>query len=125
MTALGTDDSYGGPLTNSYDFTDISSGFFEAAQEKFKAWKDLTKYKKLDIEQDPLKQGFEGGSYDLIIACQVLHATKSMHNTMDNVRKLLKPGGKVLLIKTTQDQRDVQFAFGLLPGWWLSMALLW
>ena len=32
LTALGTDDSYGGPLTNSYDFTDISSGFFEAAR---------------------------------------------------------------------------------------------
>ena len=125
LTALGTDDSDGGPLATSYDFTDLSSGFFEAAQEKFKAWKNLIRYKKLDIEQDPLKQGFEGGSYDLIVACQVLHATKSMNNTMDNVRKLLKPGGKVLLIETTQDQRDVQFAFGLLPGWWLSMAQLW
>lgn len=125
LTALGTDDSDGGPVAASYDFTDLSSGFFEAAQEKFKAWKNLVRYKKLDIEQDPLNQGFEGGSYDLIVACQVLHATKSMDNTMDNVRKLLKPGGKVLLIETTQDQLDVQFAFGLLPGWWLSMAQLW
>lgn len=120
LNAIGTDNSDGGPLAASYDFTDLSSGFFEAAQEKFKAWKNLLKCKKLDIEQDPVKQGFEAGSYDLIVACQVLHATKSMTKTMDNVRRLLKPGGKILLIETTQDQLDVQLAFGLLPGWWLS-----
>lgn len=121
LTALGVDDCDGGPLAHSYDFTDLSSGFFEVAKGKFEAWKDLVRYKKLDIEQDPLKQGFEEGSYDLVVACQVLHATKSMTNTMDNVRKLMKPGGKLLLIETTKDQLDVQFAFGLLPGWWLSM----
>jgi acyl transferase domain-containing protein/ubiquinone/menaquinone biosynthesis C-methylase UbiE len=120
LNALGTDDSGFGPLAAQYDFTDISSGFFEAAQEKFKAWKNLIRYKKLDIEQDPVKQGFESGTYDLIIACQVLHATKSMDNTMANVRKLLKPGGKLFITETTQDQLDLQFVFGLLPGWWLS-----
>ena len=122
LNALGTDDSEFGPLAASYDFTDISSGFFEAAQEKFKAWKNLVRYRKLDIEQTPSKQGFEDGMYDLIIACQVLHATKSMENTMANVRKLLKPGGKLFIMETTQDQLDLQFAFGLLPGWWLSIA---
>ncbi|KAL8720573.1 MAG: hypothetical protein Q9225_002592 [Loekoesia sp. 1 TL-2023] len=120
LNVLGTDDSEFGPLAASYDFTDISSGFFGAAQENFESWKNLIRYKKLDIEQDPEKQGFESGTYDLIIACQVLHATKSMDNTMTNVRKLLKPGGKVCIMETTQDQLDLQFAFGLLPGWWLS-----
>ena len=122
LNALGEDDSGWGPLASSYDFTDVSSGFFEAAQEKFKPWKNLVRYKKLDIEQDPGKQGFETGTYDLIVASQVLHATKSMVNTMANVRKLLKPGGKLFLMETTQDQLDLQFAFGLLPGWWLSTA---
>ena len=125
LTAIGTDECDGGPLASSYDYTDLSSGFFEAAQEKFPAWKNLVRYKKLNIEQDPLDQGFEEGSYDLIVACQVLHATKSMHNTMERVRKLLKPGGKLLLMETTRDALDIQFAFGLLPGWWLSMIPLW
>jgi acyl transferase domain-containing protein len=122
LNALGTDDSGIGPLAASYDFTDISSGFFEAAQEKFSAWKNLVRYKKLDVEQDLVKQGFETGTYDLIVASQVLHATKSMDHTMANVRKLLKPGGKLFIMETTQDQLDLQFAFGLLPGWWLSTA---
>ena len=124
LDALGTDDSRVGPLAASYDFTDVSSGFFEAAQEKFKDWKDLVRYKKLDVEQDPVKQGFENGTYDLIVACQVLHATKSMDNTMTNVRNLLKPGGKLVIMETTKDQEDMQLVFGLLPGWWLSIARL-
>jgi hypothetical protein len=45
-----------------------------------------------------------------------------MKRTMANVRKLLKPGGKLLLLETTQDHVDLQFVFGLVPGWWLSMS---
>ena len=129
LNALGTSASGHGPAAASYDFTDVSSGFFEAAKEKFQDWKTLIRYKKLDIEQDPSKQGFEEGTYDVVIACQVLHATKSMHNTMSNVRKLLKPGGKLFLMETTQDQLDIQFVFGFLQGWWLSeyiaLSFLW
>jgi NADPH:quinone reductase-like Zn-dependent oxidoreductase/ubiquinone/menaquinone biosynthesis C-methylase UbiE len=120
LNAIGSSDSGHGPLAASYDFTDISSGFFEAAQDKFQAWKDLVRYRKLDIEQDPASQGFETGTYDLIMASQVLHATKSMQHTMGNVHKLLKPGGKLFIMETTKDQLDLQLAFGLLPGWWLS-----
>jgi acyl transferase domain-containing protein/ubiquinone/menaquinone biosynthesis C-methylase UbiE len=104
----------------SYDFTDVSSGFFEAAKEKFRDWASLMRFKKLDIEQDPAAQGFEEGTYDVVIACQVLHATQSMQNTMTNVRKLLKPGGKLFIMETTKDQMDIQFVFGVLQGWWLS-----
>jgi acyl transferase domain-containing protein/SAM-dependent methyltransferase len=121
LKALGDDKSGVGPLAASYDFTDISSGFFEAAQEKFEDWESLVRYKKLDIEDDPGKQGFETGTYDLIIACQVLHATKNMDRTMANVRRLLKPGGNLVIMETTQDQQDLLLAFGLLPGWWLSI----
>ncbi|KAJ4392595.1 hypothetical protein N0V85_006934 [Neurospora sp. IMI 360204] len=120
LDAIGTAEDGLGPRAASYDFTDVSSGFFEAAKEKFQPWKDLMRFKKLNIEQDPSSQGFEEGTYDVVIACQVLHATKSMDNTMRNVRKLLKPGGKLFIMETTQDQMDVQFVFGFLSGWWLS-----
>ncbi len=103
-----------------YDFTDISSGFFEMARQKFEAWGDLIHYTKLDVEVDPVAQGFEEGSYDLILACQVLHATKNMCRTLQNVRKLLRPGGKLMMIETTNDAIDIQIIFGTLPGWWLS-----
>nr|ALQ32969.1 putative polyketide synthase [Fusarium sp. NRRL 25184] len=118
LEVLGTSRS-GGPLAGLYHYTDVSMGFFEAAQAEFSAWSNILAFDKLDIEQDPAAQGFALGSYDVVIACQVLHATKSISRTMDHVRSLMKPES-LLLIETTQDQIDIQFIFGLLPGWWLS-----
>lgn len=108
------------PRLAHYDFTDVSSGFFEMARKKFSAWSDLISYKKFDVETDPETQGFEKGSYDLVIACQVLHATKAMDVTLKNVRTLLKPGGVLLMVETTRDVIDIQLVFGVLPGWWLG-----
>lgn len=104
----------------SYDFTDVSAGWFEAARERFAASQDVMTFRKLDIEAEPEDQGFELNSYDVIVACQVLHATKNMKRTLKNVHKLLKPGGRLILVETTQDQLDLCFFAGLLPGWWLS-----
>ncbi|KAF4462939.1 type I polyketide synthase [Fusarium albosuccineum] len=108
------------PRLSRYDFTDVSPGFLEAAHDKFAPWAHLMTFKTLDIENDPEQQGFELENYDLIIACQVLHATKNMTHTLTNVHKLLKPGGKLIMVETTQDAVDVQLVFGTVPGWWLS-----
>ncbi|KAK7995838.1 polyketide synthase [Apiospora marii] len=76
-------------------------------------WSEIFSCRRLNIETDLAEQGFETGSYDTIIACRVLHA-------MRNVRSFLNPGGKLLLVETTQDQMILQLIFGLMPGWWLS-----
>lgn len=103
-----------------YDFTDISGGFFEATRERLAEWQDVMTYSVLDIEKDPAGQGFECGSYDMVVACQVLHATSNMKRTLSHVRRLLRPGGKLVLVETTKDQLDAFFTFGMLPGWWLG-----
>ncbi|KAL7625998.1 hypothetical protein AAE478_002767 [Parahypoxylon ruwenzoriense] len=103
-----------------YTFTDVSAGFFLAAKKKLAGWVPDMDFKKLNVEEDPESQGFETGTHDLIVASLVLHATKSLHRTLSHVRKLLKPGGKLLLIETTRDVTDMQLIFGLFPGWWLS-----
>lgn len=109
-----------GTLLGHYDFTDVSSGFFEAARQKFATWGDMMDFKKLDIERDSAEQSFIPGSYDLIVASIVLYATKSLNRTMTHVRKLLKPGGKLSLLETTQDRVDLHLIFGTLQGLWLS-----
>lgn len=109
-----------GTLLGHYSFTDVSSGFFEAARQKFAGWTSLMDFNKLDIEQDPAEQGFELGSYDMVVASAVLHATKSLAKTLSNVRKLLKPGGKLILLEQTKDRLEVQIVFGTTPGWWLG-----
>ena len=99
-----------------YDFTDISSGFFERAREEQKGWDPKINYRKLNVEKDPVGQGFEPETYDLIIAANVLHATVSMDKTMRNVRKLLKSGGKAVVVELTSQLLSTSMVFGTLPG---------
>ncbi|KAF2093095.1 fatty acid synthase S-acetyltransferase [Rhizodiscina lignyota] len=104
-----------------YDFTDISPAFFEQAREKFPFCEDRMEYRTLNIESDPVQQGFDAEFYDCIIAANVLHATKNITATLRNVRKLLKPGGKLILFEITNTTLLVSsFVFGTTPGWWLS-----
>ncbi|KAI0435050.1 putative polyketide synthase [Xylaria sp. FL1042] len=117
LDALSADDTH---RFEHYDFTDISAGFFQSARERLERWGEMISFSTLDIEKDLEQQGFKLGSYDIIVAAQVLHATKNMTSTMSNVRKLLKDGGKLVLVETTRDSPDVQLVFGSVPGWWLS-----
>ncbi|CAI6088461.1 unnamed protein product [Clonostachys chloroleuca] len=118
--ARGQREGLGGSLLGRYTFTDISQGFFAAAREKLAPWQDMMEFKPLDISEDPATQGFEAETYDLIVAAQVLHATKNLATTLSHVRKLLKPGGRLLLFESTKGRLDEQVVFGVLPGWWLS-----
>ncbi|KAM3536862.1 hypothetical protein ARSEF1564_010215, partial [Beauveria bassiana] len=120
LGAIGQANAMGMYNAASYHYTDKSAGFFKDAREKFHSWIDLLQFQALDIEYDPAEQGFRDGFFDIVIASLSLHATACMETTMRHVRKLLKPNGKLLLIETTKDQLDVQFAFGMLPGWWFG-----
>ena len=99
-----------------YDFTDVSTGFFQKAKEKLSEWGEKIRYKRLDIEEDPIAQGFEAESYDLILAGNVLHATKNMTVTLRNVRALLRSGGKALISEVTSKLLYHTMLFGTLPG---------
>lgn len=103
-----------------YTFTDVSAGFFEAARERFAAWPNID-FAVLDISQDPLEQGFDAGTYDLVVAANVLHATPSLCQALRNVAKLLRPGtGRLLLQELCPAAKWMNFLFGTLPGWWLA-----
>ncbi|KAK8103678.1 uncharacterized protein PG998_010711 [Apiospora kogelbergensis] len=105
----------------SYTFTDISSGFFEKAAEVFSSSSAKMAFRVLDIEKDIVDQGFAEGSFDVIIASLVLHATRDLTQTLQNVRRLLKPGGYLLLLEITEnEQMRFGLLFGGLPGWWLG-----
>lgn len=103
-----------------YEYTDTSASFFEQARDDFSAYASRMRFSTLDIEQNPSEQGFSNGTYDVVIAANVLHATPNLDITLRNVHRLLKPGGKLVLLEQTGDFPRGGFAFGLLPGWWLS-----
>lgn len=94
-----------------YHFTDISALFTRRAQQKFADY-DFVKYSELDLEKEAQSQGFQAQSYDLIVAANVIHATRHIGRTLDNLRPLLKPGGRLLMREITQPMRLFDFVFG-------------
>lgn len=113
----------GGLAFSEYTYTDISPAFFEAASTK---WPDLVSqgrvtFRTFDLDRSADSQGFELGSYDLIIAASVLHATPYLDATIRNVHRCLKPGGKLILVEVINpDDIATNFMAGLVPGWWVA-----
>lgn len=108
----------------TYTFTDVSSSFFENAAEALASWTDRMVFKSLDAEKSPTEQGFAEGQYDVVIASFVIHATARLADTLRNLRKLLKPGGYLVVGEGTSDVNLLSghgFIFGSLPGWWLGV----
>ncbi len=105
------------PQGIEYVFTDVSPLFVAKAKEKFSDY-PFIKYQVLDIEAESPTSGFEGQTYDLIIAANVLHATPNLHQTLTQVRKLLASGGILLLLEGNSHRRWIDLIFGLTEGWW-------
>lgn len=112
-------DEDGRPLYSLYSFTDVSAGFFPQAKERFNDASNM-EYKVLDITHDCIEQGFEFASYDLILAANVVHATPSLHNTLCNLRHLLRSNGHLVLTELCALVQTPNYISGSLPGWWLG-----
>lgn len=106
------------PMYSKYTFTDISPGFFVPAKERFKGYQNI-EYRTLDISKDPAEQGFTANDkYDLILATNVIHATRNLQESLKNVYQLLDHDGRLLLHELNSPSKWPNFIFGLLPGWW-------
>lgn len=108
----------GGRYARSYAFTDISPGFFGPAKKRLGDLADVVEFGILDIERCPKEQGFQESSYDLVIASNVIHATQRIDPVLCNIRKLLKPGGKFVIMELTKHTPHYNLLFGVFKGWW-------
>ncbi|KAK6598020.1 polyketide synthase [Botrytis cinerea] len=108
-------------LASEYDFTDISPGFFPAARELLSDFENIMQYKTLNVEKTAEENGFEPNSYDVLIASNVLHATPCIDVVLENVRSLLRPGGKLILMEPTENLPHYGLVFGSLAGWWAGV----
>ena len=97
--------------------TDVSPAFVSRAREEFRAY-PFVDARPLDLEGDPLEQGFEESSFDVVVAANVLHATANLGATLERVRTLLAPGGLLVLLEITRHPRWLDLVFGLTEGWW-------
>ena len=106
------------PAECDYTFTDISAGFFAEAEGRFSGSEIPIEYRPLDIEKDPSNQGFEPHAYDLIIAANVLHATRDLGETLTHCLELLAPSGQLMALENMRGRGWQDITFGLLDGWW-------
>ena len=106
-----------------YVFTDVSDIFLTKAEQKYRNY-PFVRYQILNIEGDPIEQGFEENSFDLIIASNVIHATRDVRKTLKNVQRLLASKGMFALLEITNPlSRTLFLIFGLLKGFWLFQDL--
>ncbi len=88
--------------SSRYHFTDISTFFLKAAQEKFAQYPFMS-YGLFDINTPLEKQGYVPHSYDVIIANNVLHNAVHVGETLQNLRQLLDEGGCLFILDQTGD----------------------
>ena len=69
----------------------------------------------LDIEVNPLEQGFLSHTYDLVIATNLRRGISSTDNALRNVADLLNSTGKLALVEVTKEHPAYELMFGLLP----------
>ncbi|MDE2875260.1 MAG: SDR family NAD(P)-dependent oxidoreductase [Gemmatimonadota bacterium] len=101
-----------------YMYTDISAGFFAEAEARFGDGGGCIEYRPLDIEKDPVAQGFDEHGYDLLLASNVLHATRYLEETLGHCRKLLAPSGQLVALENLSGLGWMDLTFGQLDGWW-------
>ncbi|KAF9771019.1 hypothetical protein IL306_011368 [Fusarium sp. DS 682] len=94
----------------SYTLTDTSLSVLE--QTKSSITRDFLKLKSLDINRDPLEQGFGPNTYDMILVNNILHTVNSLSDTLENLRKLLAPGGVLAMVGLS----DISPAYSLILG---------
>ncbi|KAH7558493.1 hypothetical protein BM1_04630 [Bipolaris maydis] len=113
-------ESHGARL-GSYVFTDVSADSIRRTKDLLEQWHSVMEFQTFDIEKDPESQGLELGSFDYIVASNVIHVTSSLKKTLCNLRTLLKPGGALVFVEITNPSLRWGIFGGSLPGWWLGV----
>ncbi|MGW2189833.1 beta-ketoacyl synthase N-terminal-like domain-containing protein, partial [Streptomyces sp. NPDC001719] len=104
------------PERTRYLYTDVSASFFPRARKRFRAC-DFVDYRTLDLDRDPVEQGFEEGGHDLVVASHALHTARRLRPALDNIARLLADDGLLLTVEA-HGLADLALLFGLLPSFW-------
>jgi acyl transferase domain-containing protein/NAD(P)-dependent dehydrogenase (short-subunit alcohol dehydrogenase family)/acyl carrier protein/SAM-dependent methyltransferase len=102
-----------------YCYTDISKAFLLHAHAHYRARIPYLSTALFDVERDFVAQSLEGGGYDVIVATNVLHATRNIRQTLRNAKGLLRHNGMLVLNEVYGNGTAfTHVTFGLTPGWW-------
>jgi len=100
-----------------YWYTDVGTSFINHGERKFNTYPFVTT-SIFDISKNSLKQGFNAEQFNILVGSNVLHAVPDIRQTIKNLKKLIKPGGYLILVETTKQNRFADCTVGMLDGWW-------
>jgi len=103
---------------SEYLYTDVSKVFLSHAERAYAGRAPYLKTALFDVERTPESQAIELQAYDIVIAANVLHATKSIRHAVRNAKAALRTGGLLLLNELRDKALFAHLTFGLLTGWW-------
>ncbi|WP_158754555.1 SDR family NAD(P)-dependent oxidoreductase, partial [Dyella sp. S184] len=115
---LGSLAPYAGSI-EQYCYTDLSRAFLLHAEQKYGPRHPYLTYQLFDVGSPLAGQEIEAGSYDLVIATNVLHATRDIRESLRNAKATLRGNGLCLLNELSGFEIWTHLTFGLLDGWWL------
>jgi len=101
---------------SEYVFTDISSALVRRTGNNF-GDNAFFRANVFDLEREPSRQNING-TFSVVIAVNVLHATANLSATLDRLKPLLAVDGVLIPVEVTGKQRWADITVGLLDGWW-------
>ena len=102
----------------SYWYTDISKAFMLHARETFAPDCPYLTSRLWNVESPPEEFSIPTGSFDIVIATNVLHATRDIRETLSHAKAVLKANGLILINEAVQNTPMGTLSFGLTDGWW-------
>ncbi|MCL9781787.1 SDR family NAD(P)-dependent oxidoreductase [Vibrio sp. S4M6] len=101
-----------------YCYTDISNAFLIHGKTEYGQQYPFLTTRLWNIEHPTESQDIESGCYDIVIATNVLHATKNIRDTLRNAKVAMKKNGILLINELIEKTLLGTLTFGLLDGWW-------
>jgi len=83
-----------------YIASDASLFFTDKMENKFNKFSFISTV-VFDVEKEPLSQGYQLNSFDVIITSNSLHRSADVRNTLKNIKNLLSPGGVLIVTEST------------------------
>lgn len=98
-----------------YLFTDVSRFFLNTGRERFNGHPGL-RYALVDINDELPAQGVPEGKIDVVIAANVVHNAHHVGRLMGRLRRVLAPGGLVVMVESCREYYQVMISIRFLAS---------
>ncbi|MEK9501490.1 beta-ketoacyl synthase N-terminal-like domain-containing protein [Gaopeijia maritima] len=99
-----------------WTYSDVSTAFLDHGRERFGSHPHF-RTRLFDLDADPESPDVARGGFDLIVGSNSVHAVRDLPAALARLRRLLAPGGMLVLIETTAHLAWHDVTTGLIEGW--------